>query len=374
MRPVMLVPPLLAVLVSAAFASPWSDRGPRLDLHAAEGRPASFRALDVSSELVSALLRAPRENSAAPGVEISLAMPDGRQQRFRAWETNLLSPELRLRHPEIHAYVAVGIDHPENTAHVDLTALGLRAVVHTPEGVAYVDPLVHGRTDAVMSYWAKDVREDGTFECRFEDRSTPAAVPSRPRASLGGQVRNLRLVMLGTGSYTQYLGGVSSALAEMVTTVNRINAIYERDAGIHFVIAGLSPFPDPATDPYDGAPTGDRNQVVADSLYGPDGYDVAQVEDQNGPATTFAGVSFLPAVCFPWKAGSTVTIGDAHATDLAIKVMTHELAHTLGALRNGVTVDELTAVVKQIAVYCGVPAGVAAAGAVRNVLERTPDA
>jgi 4-carboxymuconolactone decarboxylase len=46
-------------------------------------------------------------------------------------------------------------------------------------------------------------------------------------------------------------------------------------------------------------------------------------------------------------------------------------AHTLGALRNGISVDELTAVLRQITVYCGVPAGVNAATAVRAVLERT---
>jgi alkylhydroperoxidase/carboxymuconolactone decarboxylase family protein YurZ len=42
--------------------------------------------------------------------------------------------------------------------------------------------------------------------------------------------------------------------------------------------------------------------------------------------------------------------------------------HTRGALNNGVTTDELAAVLRQIAVYCGVPAGVGAAAAMRNVL------
>lgn len=46
-------------------------------------------------------------------------------------------------------------------------------------------------------------------------------------------------------------------------------------------------------------------------------------------------------------------------------------AHAAGALRNGIDPDELTAVVKQIAVYCGVPAGVSAAGTLRKVLETT---
>lgn len=43
-------------------------------------------------------------------------------------------------------------------------------------------------------------------------------------------------------------------------------------------------------------------------------------------------------------------------------------AHTLGALRNGVTESELLAVLKQITVYCGVPAGVTALRAMRQVI------
>ena len=45
-------------------------------------------------------------------------------------------------------------------------------------------------------------------------------------------------------------------------------------------------------------------------------------------------------------------------------------AHTHGALRNGITPAELAAVLRQITVYCGVPAGVGAASAMRAVLIR----
>lgn len=44
-------------------------------------------------------------------------------------------------------------------------------------------------------------------------------------------------------------------------------------------------------------------------------------------------------------------------------------AHCRGALRNGVTPDELAAVLKQVAVYCGVPAGVAAVERLRAALD-----
>ncbi|MBK4348823.1 carboxymuconolactone decarboxylase family protein [Lacisediminihabitans changchengi] len=43
--------------------------------------------------------------------------------------------------------------------------------------------------------------------------------------------------------------------------------------------------------------------------------------------------------------------------------------HTRGALRNGISPDELTAVLKQITVYCGVPIGVSVLKAMRGVIE-----
>lgn len=42
--------------------------------------------------------------------------------------------------------------------------------------------------------------------------------------------------------------------------------------------------------------------------------------------------------------------------------------HFRGALRNGLSEDQLEAILKQIAVYCGVPTGVAAFRAARTVL------
>lgn len=42
--------------------------------------------------------------------------------------------------------------------------------------------------------------------------------------------------------------------------------------------------------------------------------------------------------------------------------------HTRGALRNGVSPDEMLAVLKQLTVYCGVPAGVGAMKVMRRII------
>lgn len=48
-------------------------------------------------------------------------------------------------------------------------------------------------------------------------------------------------------------------------------------------------------------------------------------------------------------------------------------AHCRGALRNGISPDQLTAVMRQIAVYAGVPAAVSLQGAVRSAIAAHED-
>ena len=67
----------------------------------------------------------------------------------------------------------------------------------------------------------------------------------------------------------------------------------------------------------------------------------------------------------PKKTRSLITI----ATLAALKAPTELKAHVRGALRNGCTVEEIQEVLLQATVYCGVPAGVEAFSAAKDVIE-----
>jgi 4-carboxymuconolactone decarboxylase len=67
----------------------------------------------------------------------------------------------------------------------------------------------------------------------------------------------------------------------------------------------------------------------------------------------------------PKKTRSLITI----ATLAALKAPTELKAHVRGALRNGCTVEEIQEVLLQATVYCGVPAGVDAFRAAKDVIE-----
>lgn len=67
----------------------------------------------------------------------------------------------------------------------------------------------------------------------------------------------------------------------------------------------------------------------------------------------------------PKRTRSLITI----ATLAALKAHTELKAHVLGALRNGCSVEEIQEVLLQTTVYCGVPAGIEAFRAAKDVIE-----
>jgi 4-carboxymuconolactone decarboxylase len=67
----------------------------------------------------------------------------------------------------------------------------------------------------------------------------------------------------------------------------------------------------------------------------------------------------------PKKTRSLITI----ATLAALKATTELKIHVRGALRNGCSVDEIQEVLLQSTVYCGVPAGIEAFRAAKEVIE-----
>jgi hypothetical protein len=297
--------------------------------------PAPRAAFDVSG-VAWRLALAPAPN-ADRAVEIALPLPDGTRVRFATTTGDLLGPELQREHPELRAYVARRVDGPAMTARLDVTPLGLHGTISTPDGLVLLDPATPGSVDRVVSRWARD-SESAPFECSFED--LPRSVASRsgaPRGlpsieSAGAELRTFRLVLVSTGEYTQAVGGAGPALALFATAVNRINAIFEREEPVHYQLVNAFAFPNPATDPFVSNNRGDLlnpAQSVADSLFGAGTYDCVQVL---GVLGSLAGASFRPLECDFGNPGQSAVSGpDPTADGYIIKVMPHELGHTLGA-------------------------------------------
>jgi len=263
-------------------------------------------------------------------VEFALPMPDGRIEPLRVSEQSIFGPAFQRAHPELRTFRGVGIADPSLEARLDLTPSGLHAIAFTSRGVVLLTP---AGPERITSSWLGDA-ESAPFECLEREWLARARKPGARPALRGGTVerRSFRFILMATGEYGQLLGGVPQALAQMTTSMNRIRAVLEREVAVELEVVQMMAWDDPLTDPYADLSVGSlltRNAVVVDSIFGASSWDMTQCV---AATNQYRGVAFRPLFCEAGFRGQSSVQGivpDAPQFDL--KVMAHEIGHTLGA-------------------------------------------
>ena len=221
----------LVVPAAAALAgdSPFRDlTGEALDGLPPRGEwesplPRRFRALEVDWAALEALLaQAPAERSAAAlttPLLVALPWPDGTDRLFRVEESSILEPALAAKFPDIHTFVAQGIDDPTATARLSLTAMGFHAMVLSTAGTVFIDPYRRWDGEHVLSYFKSEARRHpgDAFRCEVTDdgggeadgndgidAGGDAANDATPQSDTpsGSTLRTYRLALAATGEYT----------------------------------------------------------------------------------------------------------------------------------------------------------------------------
>lgn len=322
-------------------------------------------ALD-SSALGQLLASAPKEFSKAAEsspLTITLPLPDGTLARFSVEESPMMEPELAAQFPQIKTYRGQGIDDPWSTTRFDWTPEGFHAIVLSNTGTIYIAPFAKGDPTSYVSYDTRDI-SDGpmSFECGVTEADVADALARgvyshrarRPAPNFvsGATLRNYRLAVAATGEYTAAYGGGSqaNALSAITTTVNLIDAIYERDASIRLTLIANETaiiFTDPVTDGYTHGSTGTligENQARLDAVIGSGAYDMGFVFDGNAGSPTsggFSGLAFIGVVCASgMKAeGAAIMTGLTASHTLFVNGIAHEFGHEFSALHsfNGTT-------------------------------------
>lgn len=319
--------------------------------------PASYRlvALDVGA-LQQLLAQAPRETSVAAetlAIELPLPLPDGTTQRFRVVEAPVMAPELARRYPDIRTYLGQGVDDPTATLRCDLTPRGFHAQVLRGSGAVYIDPFRRGDTAVYQSYLKQDLLRDPAeepFVCHVGDAHeahSPAPAARRPLlAPSGTTLRTYRLALAGTGEYTTKVcapdpAAVECGLAAMVTSMNRVNGVYEREVAIRMVMVAnndLLVYTDGNKDPYtnnDGSTMLGENQTNIDAVIGDANYDIGHVFSTGGGGVAYVGVPCESG----WKARGVTGRSNPVGDPFDIDYVAHEMGHQWGGYHtfNGTT-------------------------------------
>ncbi len=299
--------------------------------------PANFELYhlnDYENVFQRLLAAPPRFNqSAGDQIEFELPMPDGSFSRFKVLSAPVMAPSLARKYPDIKNYTLVGITNPYAVAKIDFGPKGFHAMIMMPKvSTVFIDPyqLDEG---VYMSYRKKDYPlPDELFNCLVEDEEFEA---DDYRRSVAGDCtfREYRLALACTGEYATYHGGtVILAKAAMNVTMNRVNGIFEKDAGITMMLVPNNDtliFLNGGTDPYtnsSGSTMLNENQTTCDDYIGTANYDIGHVFSTGG-----GGIASLRSPCVASRKAKGVTgrgapIGDPFDVDY----VAHEMGHQYG--------------------------------------------
>jgi len=275
---------------------------------------------------------------------IELPMPDGSFNRYSLVESPVMESGLAAAYPNIKTYAGQGIDDPTATIRFDVTQFGFHSYVLSANGTIYIDPISLGNTNDYIVYYKHDIPA-GLFRSncllKTDDEKSDLNIdhqnrlfdPASPQI-IGSQLRTYRLALAADGEYTQYFGGTkAAALAAMVTSINRVNGVYEREVGIHMNIIlndTMIIYTNPSTDPYtdsDGSLMLGQNQTTCDNIILSANYDIGHVFSTGG-----GGIASLGCVCNTNNKARGVTGSpDPVGDDFDIDFVVHEMGHQFGA-------------------------------------------
>ncbi len=152
------------------------------------------------------------------------------------------------------------------------------------------------------------------------------------RVPSGSQLRTYRLAMAATGEYTQFHGGtVPLALAAIVTAMNRVNGIYEREVAIRMVLVADTDdliYTDGTSDPYtnnDGSTMLGENQSNIDAVIGSANYDIGHVFSTGGGGVANQGPCQAAS-----KARGVTGLANPINDPFYVDYVSHEMGHQFG--------------------------------------------
>ena len=275
--------------------------------------------------------RLPLENTNSSSLRLSLPHPSG------AWVMANLMPYAVLADARKQADLGISTwygrleSDPSAVVRADQTPQGFHVQVLSPNGDWHIDPV--SPTNAVwhMAYFKSDLPNPHAFECGLQDQEglidNPVFDPFSTNPN-GGTLRTYRLALAATAEYTNYHGGPTGALAAMVTAINRVNGIYERDLAVRMLLIPNTDtliYTSTVTDPYtnnDGFTMLGENQSNINAVIGSANYDIGHVFSTGG-----GGIASLASVCTNSKAQGVTGLNNPIGDPFYVDYVAHEIGH-----------------------------------------------
>lgn len=304
--------------------------------------PDVFKTLELDETAMHSLLAsAPKEgvkNTATSQTILPIPLSDGTVEEFRIVEYNMMEAGLQTQYPAFKTYYGRGVKDPLKRVRLSWTQAGFRAMISTAQGMSFIDPFSQNDTKHYLSYFKKDYPQPTEiFQCGTEHEEIKLVDEYGTLEKSGDcTFRSYRTAVAVTGEYSNFFGVSSSAgeatiLSEVMTSINRINDVYEVDFSVRLILTANTTqvfYYNGSTDPYtnsEGSTMLAENTATLNSVLTSSTFDIGHVYSTGG-----GGVATLRSPCTVNKARG-VTGRFAPTNDpFWIDFVAHELGHQFG--------------------------------------------
>ncbi len=281
------------------------------------------------------------KKSKASSVLLSFPVGPNTFESFKVFKSTVMHPDLEAKFPLIRTYIGYGVQDPRKRVRFSISHKNIHATIEIPdEDTWYLNP--EGQAYQLYrrgEYKQQTSKNREIFSCGVdgaEDVSIklPEAFTSADTKSQGSdcRLRTYRLAIATTGEYTDYHGGtVEDALAEVVTSMVRVNGIYEDDFGVTMQLVANNDeviFTNASTDPFTNGDPGamlGENQTALNNIIGSENFDIGHVYGVGG-----GGLATLRCPCGNAKARAMTGLGNPINDPFYVDYVSHEMGHQFG--------------------------------------------
>jgi len=288
----------------------------------------------------------------ARAVIISLPTAEGKIEKFSVYSDPVMEKSVADRY-QLGSYIGVGVDDPSKYLTFTTSPTEMQSMIIKDGVFQFIEPITTDKQTYGVFYKTKRTTGEHGFDCSTDEKSfdikalenngkkslSNAGITNRPAST---KYRTYRLALSVTGEYTTYFGGVPGAMAQINTTMNRVNGVFAKDFGIKLLVQDIPAiiYTNAATDPY--SPAAQMNnwnvqlQQTLTSQVTNAGYDIGHLfgaSGGGGNAGCIGCICVNPTTSTSTAKGSGYTSpgnaipsGDAFDIDY----VAHEMGHQLG--------------------------------------------